>query len=240
MVFSAITDTHNEIATDITGHFPTVSGLGNRYILVCYVYDCNAILTTPMHNRSDSEQLRAFNLLHQYLVDRGFTPKHQRLDNEASAGFKSNLRQKGIDFQTFKNHFVSILCGTDKLFPLHLWCRLLPQATATLNLLRTSRLNSRLSAQEHLNGTFDFNRTPLAPLGTKVVLHETPQQRRTWAPHGVEGWYVGYAPEHYRCYTVHVTRTNKTRIGSTVEFFQLTAKCHARPLRIMHYVPHST
>jgi hypothetical protein len=32
MVFSAITDTHNEIATDLTGQFPTVSGLGNPYI----------------------------------------------------------------------------------------------------------------------------------------------------------------------------------------------------------------
>jgi hypothetical protein len=110
-----------------------------------------------------------------YLVDQGFAPQHQRLDNEASAGFKSNLHQKGIDFQlvpphshhrnasehaiqTFKNHFVAILCGTDKTFPLHQWC--CPQVTATLNLLRTSHLNPRLSAKEHLNGTFDFNRTP--------------------------------------------------------------------------------
>ena len=236
LVFSAITDAHHEIATDLTGQLPITSGLGHKYILVCYVYDCNAILTAPMKNKSETEHLRAFNLLHTYLVDRGFTPNHQRLDNEASANFKSNLRQKGIDFQlvpphnhrrnaaeraiqTFKNHFVSILCGTDKLFPLHLWCRLLPQATATLNLLRSSRLNPRLSAEEHLNGTFDFYRTPLAPLGTKVVLHEAPQQRQTWAPHGVDGWYVGYAPDHYRCYTVHVTKTNATRIGSTVEFF---------------------
>jgi hypothetical protein len=232
LVFSAITDAHNEIAMDLTGQFPITSGLGHRYILVCYVYDCNAILTTPMHNKLETEHLRAFNLLHTYLVDRSFAPQHQRLDNEASAGFKSNLRQKGIDFQlvpphshrrnaaeraiqTFKNHFVAVLCGTDKSFPLHLWCHLLPQVTATLNLLRTSRLNPRLLAKEHLNGTFDFNRTPLAPLGTKVVLHETPHQRRTWAPHGVEGWYVGYAQEHYRCYTIHVTSTNKTRVLSS-------------------------
>jgi hypothetical protein len=236
LVFSAITDAHHEMATDLTGQFPVTSGLGHRYILVCYVYDCNAILTCPMKNKSETEHLRAFNFLHNYLIDRGFAPNHMRLDNEASARFKSNLRQKGIDYQlvpphnhrrnsaeraiqTFKNHFVAILCGTDKLFPLHLWCRLLPQATATLNLLRSSRINPRLSAEENLNGTFDFNRTPLAPLGTKVLLHETPDQRRTWAPHGVEGWYVGYAPEHYRCYTIHVIRTNKTRIGGTVEFF---------------------
>jgi hypothetical protein len=224
------------MATNLTGQFPVTSGLGHRYILVCYVYDCNAILTCPMKNKSETEHLRAFNFLHNYLLDRRFAPNHMRLDNEASASFKSNLRQKGIDYQlvpphnhrrnsaeraiqTFKNHFVAILCGTDKLFPLHLWCRLLPQATATLNLLWSSHLHPQLSAKVHLNGTFDFNRTPLAPLGTKVLLHKTPHQRRTWAPHGVEGWYVGHAPEHYRCYTIHVICTNKTRIGSTVEFF---------------------
>lgn len=235
MVYSAIAEPRHEIATDLTGRFPVTSSHGNKYILVCYVYDCNAILTAPLKNRTDSEHLRAFNSIHQYLVDRGFTPNHQRLDNEASTAYKSNLRRKGIDFQlvpphnhrrnaaeraiqTFKNHFVAILCGTDKLFPLHLWCRLLPQATATLNLLRSSRLHPQLSAEAHLNGSFDFNRTPLAPLGTQVILHETPRQRTTWAPHGVDGWYIGYAPEHYRCYTIYVSKTHGTRVGSTVEF----------------------
>jgi hypothetical protein len=236
LVFSAVAELpRHEIATDLTGQFPTTSSQGNKYILVCYVYDCNAIITTPMKNRTELEHMRAFNHIHQYLTMRGFTPTHQRLDNEASTAFKNNLRQKGIDYQlvpphnhrrnaaeraiqTFKNHFISILCGTDKRFPMHLWCRLLPQATATLNLLRTSRLHPQLSAEAHLNGAFDFNRTPLAPLGTQVILHETPQQRKTWAAHGVDGWYIGYAPEHYRCYTVYVTKTNATRIGTTVEF----------------------
>jgi hypothetical protein len=74
LVLSAIMDTHQEIATDLTGHFPVISGLGNRYILVCYIYDCNAILTAPMKNRSEAEHLHAFNLLHLYLLERGFTP----------------------------------------------------------------------------------------------------------------------------------------------------------------------
>ena len=236
LVFSAITSPRDEIATDLAGRFPVTSRQGNQYILICYVYDCNAILAAPLCNRSELEHIRVFNGIHQYLVDRGFTPQHQRLDNEASARFKSNLRQKGIDFQlvpphnhrrnaaeraiqTFKNHFVSILCGTDPRFPLNLWCHLIPQATTTLNLLRSSRLNPRLSAHAHLNGNFDFNRTPMAPLGTRVVLHETPGQRQSWAPHGIDGWYIGLAPEHYRCYTIHVPKTNGIRIGSTVEFF---------------------
>jgi hypothetical protein len=48
LVISAITDAHHKMATDLTGQFPITSGLGHRYILVCYVYDCNAILTCPM------------------------------------------------------------------------------------------------------------------------------------------------------------------------------------------------
>jgi hypothetical protein len=69
-----------------------------------YMIASNAILTTPMHNKSETEHLCAFNLLHTYLVNRGFAPQHQRLDNKASAGFKSNLRQKGIDFQLLPPH----------------------------------------------------------------------------------------------------------------------------------------
>jgi hypothetical protein len=83
---------------------------------------------------------------------------------------------------TFKDHFIAGLSTTDKRFPMHLWCQLIPQATITLNLLRASRLNPRLSANEQLNGTFDFNKTPLAPPGTKVIVHEKPQVRQSWAP----------------------------------------------------------
>ena len=99
LVFSAVADLRTEIATDLTGLFPITSSMGNKYILVCYVYDCNAILTAPMKSRSEVDHIRAFDTIRQYLVDRGFTPTHQRLDNEASSAFKSNLRQHGIDFQ---------------------------------------------------------------------------------------------------------------------------------------------
>ena len=48
--------------------------------------------------------------------------------------------------QTFKNHFIAALACTDPNFPMSNWCRLLPRAELTLNLLRPSRLNPKLSA----------------------------------------------------------------------------------------------
>jgi hypothetical protein len=215
-VFAAVHDVTGQIYTDLTGRFPVQSSRGYKYILVLYDYDSNAILTEPMRNRSDTEHLRAYNKLHQYLLDRVFCPLLQKMDNEASTALKRTIREKGIDFQlvpphmhrrnaaeraiqTFKNHFVAILSGTNKNFPMHLWDLLLPQSTVTLNLLRASRLHPQLSAAAHLNGAFDFNRSPMAPLGTRVILHEKPAQRRSWATHGVDGWYVGHAPDHYRC-----------------------------------------
>jgi hypothetical protein len=102
---------------------------------------------------------------------------------------------------------------------MHLWCEILPQSTLTLNLMQTSRINPTVSAATPLYGQFDFNRTPLAPPGTRAMAHVKPKARRSWAPHGEDAWYVGPAPDHYRCYKVWMTGTNKTRIADTVEFF---------------------
>jgi hypothetical protein len=95
----------------------------------------------------------------------------------------------------------------------------LPQATITLNLLRKSRINPRISAYAQLNGHFAFNRTPLAPPGTRIIAQEKLDQRASWDPHGVDGYYLGPALGHYRCYQVHITKTKGTRIVDTVEFF---------------------
>jgi hypothetical protein len=65
----------------------------------------------------------------------------------------------------------------------------------------------------------DFNRMPLAPPGTRVIVHEKPDQPASWDPHGVDVYYLGPALDHYRCYQVHITKTKGTRIVDTVEFF---------------------
>jgi hypothetical protein len=102
---------------------------------------------------------------------------------------------------------------------MHLWDRLLPKAVITLNMLRTSRINPKLSAATHIYGQYDFNRAPMAPSGTRIIAHEKPNRRWTWAPHGQDGWYIGPALEHYRCYTVYITKTRGERLVETVDFF---------------------
>jgi hypothetical protein len=226
--------------SDLTGRFPTVSEMGNLYVLVLYTQDDNAILVEPLKNRSEAEQLKAYTTL-LTRASKGSALSLHWMDNEASAGLKDLLRtQFNLKYQlvpphihrrnaaerairTFKNHFIAGLCSAAEDFPLRLWDKLLPQAELTLNLLRASRVDPTISAYEAINGPFDYNATPLAPPGCKIVVHEKPGQRASWDPHGVIGWYLGPAMEHYRCYKCYIKKTQAERISDTVEFFPTQA-----------------
>jgi hypothetical protein len=59
----------------------------------------------------------------------------------------------------------------------------------------------------------------MAQSDTSVIAHEKPQQRASWDPHGVDGWYLGPAPDHYCCYRVYNNKTKADSILDTVEFF---------------------
>ena len=120
--------------------------------------------------------------------------------------------------QTFKDHFIAGLASTNRDFPLHLWCRLLPHACLTIKLLRQSRLNPKLSGYAQLHGQFNYNATPLAPPGTKVIVHEKPSTRKSWAVKGQQGWYLGPFIEHCRCHHVYITKTRGERDSDCVEF----------------------
>jgi hypothetical protein len=101
---------------------------------------------------------------------------------------------------------------------MHLWDRLIPHTVITLNLLRQSRIIPKLSAHAQLNGLLDYNATPLAPPGKRVIIHGKPDKRGSWAPHGQNGWYVGPAMEHYRAHRIYCSATRHERICDTVEF----------------------
>jgi hypothetical protein len=88
-----------------------------------------------------------------------------------------------------------------------------------LNLLCASWINPRLSAYAQLNGTFDYNIKAMALPGMQILLHEKPSVWGSWALHGEEGWYVGPAKKHYRCYTIHVHQTNSEHLLNIVAFF---------------------
>jgi hypothetical protein len=133
---------------------------------------------------------------------------------------RRNLAERVI--QTYKNHFKAGLATVNPNFPLSEWDRLIPQANITLNLLRASRINPKLSAYTSIFGEFNFAATPLAPPGTKIVAHLKPEQRRTWELNGEAGWYVGPALNHYRCVECYFPRTRTVRICDTVTFFPTT------------------
>ena len=80
--------------------------------------------------------------------------------------------------QTLKNHLVAGLSSTHNDFTLHLWCRMLPYTLTTLNLLRSSRINPKLSGYAQLHGAYDYNTQPLASPGTKIIAHEKSENRK--------------------------------------------------------------
>jgi hypothetical protein len=87
LVYAVLVD-QGQLYTDLTGKFPVRSSKGNSYVMVCYVYDCNYVKVIPMKSRSASEWVKAYDHIHQELTVKGFKPKLQTLDNEASAALK--------------------------------------------------------------------------------------------------------------------------------------------------------
>jgi hypothetical protein len=215
LVYAVVVD-QGQLYTDLTGQFPVRSSKGNSYMMVCYIYDCNYVKVIPMKSKSASEWVKAYDSVHQELTVKGFKPKLQTLDNEASVALKDLFTTNDIAYQlvrphchrhnaaerairTFKEHFVAGISSVDPSFLLHLWDRLLPQAEITLNLLRTSRLHPQLSVAAHFHGLVDYNKTAFAPTRCKIIAHEKPRKRRTWAPHGQHGYSLGPAMHHHRC-----------------------------------------
>ena len=141
----------------------------------------------------------------------------QILDIECSKEYQANIRNRWkVQFQlvppdmhrrntaerairTFKAQFLSILSGVAPDFPRHLWDLLLPQTKITLNLLRQATSNTAISAWEYLNGKFNYNATPLGPLGISVIVHKKIGLWQSWDFRGKDGWSVGVLMTHYLC-----------------------------------------
>ena len=72
---------------------------------------------------------------------------------------------------TWNNNCVLGISRADNLFTIHLWYRLLDQVHITLNMLRNSKHDPKISAHVIMEGNFDFNKNPLVPPGTKVIVN---------------------------------------------------------------------
>jgi hypothetical protein len=61
--------------------------------MVCYSYDANYIRPIVMRSKSGAERVRAFGIVFDEMTVKGFKPKLQTMDNEASAARKNILRR---------------------------------------------------------------------------------------------------------------------------------------------------
>jgi hypothetical protein len=144
-MYMNVFNAHYTMCTDQTGVFPVTSSRGNKYVMVMCEVDSNHIDAEPMKSRTAESLVQTYlTLWNQLISTKVITPKLHILDNKAPEALRqaikdhckmqlappdthrSNLAERAI--QTFKNHFVSILSGVDKSFPIKLWDRLLPQA----------------------------------------------------------------------------------------------------------------
>ena len=60
--------------TDPMGQLLIQSSKGYKYIVICYVADCNAIISEPIKNKTAQQLLRAYHKFYTTLVKAGYGP----------------------------------------------------------------------------------------------------------------------------------------------------------------------
>jgi hypothetical protein len=188
-----------------------------------------------MQNRQKSEYLRCYKATYDFYKHHGHIPEIQRLDNETSFVLEEFLRLEQVEVQYVppgihrqnpaerairhvKNTLIAMCSTTDPTFPAEkLFEDALPQAEIVINCLRPWHPKRSINAWTGMHGKpYDHLAYPMSVYGTKVVVHDKPDARAAWAPHGTDGFYVGPASKHYRCWRCYMPATRSVRITDTI------------------------
>ena len=127
-----------------------------------YLYDSNTIHAEPLIKLTGVEFKIVHHKIHTLLNDRGLQPSLHILDNEFPNVIKTFMRKVNGKFQlipphthrryseersirTFKENYVVGLASTHKDLSLNIWCRLIPHASLTIDLLWQSHMKPILS-----------------------------------------------------------------------------------------------
>jgi hypothetical protein len=173
--FGAFADKNSGILYyNLTGLFPFMLYNGSICIFILYQYESNAILGTPIAGLDNISIFKAYKKQFENLAAKGFKPKLNVMDNQATKHIKKFLNNNECKLQlvelhnhrvnaaeraiqTFKDAFFPALATTNSNFPLKLWYLLTLQVQDTLNMMRTSRINPAILAYEaqtgHMTGT---------------------------------------------------------------------------------------
>jgi len=65
---------------------------------------------------------------------------------------------------------------------------------------------------------YDFQAHPICIYGMRAIVYESPNDRATWANHGVDGFYIGPEIRHYCCWEFYIPKTKQTRTSDTVQW----------------------
>ncbi len=134
-----------------------------------YHYKTNAIFATPIPGLDPKSILAVYAKNFEYLFSKGYTPKINVLDSQATKVIKAYLKPQDVGLQlveshnhhvnaakctiqTFKNRFIGVLGTTDVTFPIQLWDKFTPQVQDSIKLLCRSRIKPNVSAYEALEG----------------------------------------------------------------------------------------
>ncbi len=125
---------------------------GSICFFLLYHYESNSILATPIAGLDNISIFNMYKKEFEMLLLKGFKPKLNIMDNQATKHIKTFLTENDCKLQlvqlhkhcfnafkcviqTFKNAFIAALATTDSNFPLQPWDQLRPQIQDTLNLL---------------------------------------------------------------------------------------------------------
>ena len=88
-----------KIYSDQPGRFPLTSSKGNKYSMVVYDHNSNAILAEPFKSRSSEHLLAATAKTQIFLRERGIHPKIHIVDNKCSQMVRFYLKNNNIELQ---------------------------------------------------------------------------------------------------------------------------------------------
>ncbi len=128
------------IYNNLTGLYPFVSLDGSVCFFVLYHYKSNRILADPITGLDDKTIFEAYKKKFEMLTKKGFKPKLNVMDNQATKYIKQYLDENECRLQlvephnhrvnaaeraiqTLKNVFIAALATTDHDFPIQLWDR---------------------------------------------------------------------------------------------------------------------
>jgi hypothetical protein len=239
-------------ASDATGRFPFPTRSGYNYLLVSTMN--GYVHLELMTSRTKKEYLRVYKSTYDFYELHKKKPTNQRLDNETSFALEDFLRMEQVEVQYappgihrqnpaerairhVKNTLIAMCTTADPAFPAeNLFEDAIPQAEIVINLLRPWHPDRTINAWTGLhNRPYDHMARPLSIYGMKVVVHDKPGLRGTWATHGTDGFYVGPAMRHYRNFRCYMPATRSFRISDTIAWLPVayTMPGHS-PLEVLN------